>query len=336
MKNGWKCACGWAPVVAALGLSLAGCAGGGRATRPLAEEQVVTRKSATKEELLVSLENQMARFANLKAKASVQVSKQDILVPAGMTDNLRRLSGKEYNKTFPLADVNGILLLSRGLDGLKKVRFSGEVIGMQNQFMLLGRGNQFWVMIPSSASEPTTEPGSSGEKVAEDMVYVGTEDRRKVRPAEFFSLRPQDVAELLLFDEVYETRDGPMICYMETWPDFYVLNFLLPAWNEHIFSKIWFERGDMTVAIHQLFNGAGQVVAEARFKAYDNYKGRRSDLMVSVPLEMDVIWPGDFIVMRMSLSNVAVNVQDRDFVSSLFEPNFGEMKEVQVPAGTLP
>ena len=90
-------------------------------------------------------------------------------------------------------------------------------------------------------------------------------------------------------DEVYAARDGRLICYMETWPDYYVLNFLEKEWREHITSKIWIERGNLTVALHQLFDASGRIVAEARFRKFAKFAGSRSDLKIQMPIEMDIL-----------------------------------------------
>ena len=111
MRKGTQC--GYVAVLAISAFAMmTGCAGTKREARPLAEEKPAVRKFATREELLLRLEDEMARFANFRAKALVSLAKQDILVPEGITDNMRRLSGKDYNKRFLQADVNGALFVS--------------------------------------------------------------------------------------------------------------------------------------------------------------------------------------------------------------------------------
>jgi hypothetical protein len=324
-----KYAYGLATVLLAIVTVVSGCAGDKRAARPLAAQKPVVRQTASREELLLRIEDQMARFANLKAKVNIKLTKQDILVPLGMTDNVRRLKGEDYSKKFLEAEVNGLLLLSRPTAGVLKVRFSGEVIGPDAGFVLLGVDEDYWVMVPNPEAAD-----SENKDAPKNVVYTGIENRRLVRPEGYPAIRPQDVAELILYDEAYAARDGKLICYMETWPDYYVLNFLEQGWREHITSKIWIDRGHLSVALHQIFDGSGQVVAEARFRTFAGFAGRRSDLKVTVPLEMDLLWPKDEMKLQMSLSNVSVN--DVDLPSSAFEVNFGSAEIVQVPPGARP
>lgn len=296
-------------------------------TRPLLGQRLGEAKMATRQELLMKLEQDMGRLWTLMSNVNLEISKQDVLVPAALKDYPRMVAGKDYNKRFLTIDANSRMYISRAPDGTRKVRFSGSVVGPTASFMLLGLNDDFWVMLPN------TEERKAGEKGPENVVYIGSEDRGLLRPEEVFTIRPQDVVDLLLYDEVFHTQEETWISYMETWPDFYILNFIRPDWPEHIASRIWFERRSLTPAIHQLFDGAGNVIAEGRFGNFRAVKGKNSELEVQLPYEIDLLWPRDLIVMKLTLANVQINEQ---MDSKVFQPAFGDARRIEVPKGRDP
>jgi hypothetical protein len=112
----------------------------------------------------------------------------------------------------------------------------------------------------------------------------------------------------LLTAEAKSALNGQDICYVEKWADYYVKNFLRPDWPNHIYSKIWFERKRLTVAIHQLFDSSGELVAEARFGDYGRYPvSAGSKVKLDVPVRVDFLWPRDRILMRAAFDGIKLN-----------------------------
>ena len=108
--------------------------------------------------------------------------------------------------------------------------------------------------------------------------------------------------------EARPALNGQDICYVEKWPDYYVMNFLRPDWPNHIYSKIWIERQGLTVAIHQLFDSSGELVAEARFKNYgDTTRNPGSKVKMDMPTRVDFLWPRDRILMRATFDDIKLN-----------------------------
>jgi len=317
------------PILAILAsvLGLAGCVGHG--ARWVEPESGPKRREASRKELLGVLEQQMNRLATLSAKVNITIVKQDILLPASVTDDLLRVTGKPYHKRFLRGEVTGLLFLSRAPDGSRKIRFSGEVTGASAHFLLLGKNNDFWVVPPDAQDEKDKDK----KDASRGRVFVGTVDRRGIRPNDLFSVRPQDVEDMLLNDEVYSVLHGEMICFVETWPDYYVMNFIRPDWPENLYSRIWIERVNGTVAIHQLFDGSGNIVAEGRFRDYKEHFGKGSSLTADIPVRVDFLWPRDQLILQCELSNIKVNEQIR---SDVFEPKLTGYKEVRVPATAEP
>ena len=285
-------------------LLLTGCFAARGAT--FAPGPVVEPKVATRTELLVDLKARMSRLATLKAKAIMNVSRQDIHVPASAKDDLRRIADKPYRKKFWRNEVNGYIRLARDPRGSRNVSFSGDISGMNFSFRLLGRDSDFWMAWPNLERERGDENMPAG------YVYFGRADRTVSRPKEVWSMRPQDISDLLLFDEAFDAR---MICYMETWPNFYILTFLREDWPQHIYSKIWIGRSSLEPAVHQIYDGSGELVAEARFRAYRKFSASNSEVKSSLPTEITLLWPRDTLIMSMKLDGVVVNetIEDRWF-----------------------
>lgn len=297
---------GWVWLVCAAALL---CGGAGCATKAVIVRPEKELREASREDLLLIVEENMRRLETLQARADVRLVKQDVLVP---------VMGSSERKAFLRVQVDGLLFLQRSLSGgddTRNVYFHGAVMGGKG-FGLLGVGDKFWV---SMANPGAGEPGEPNGYVITGDVYVkrsGGDGRgrvvdgtRRTRPPGLISARPQDLLDLLLFDEVFELLAGSegMMCYRETWDDYYVLTFLRSDWREHIVSRIWIERKELRVAIHQIFDGNGEVLAEARFGQYQRHKVRGGELTVEVPRVVWLLWPRDYTVMEVNLLSLQVN-----------------------------
>jgi len=160
-------------------------------------------------------------------------------------------------------------------------------------------------------------------------VYVGKAPRNQLRPRETFTYRPQDLFGLFLYDETFA---ADMITYMETWEDYYILHFLRQDWGEHLYSKIWVRRDSLRVAIHQLFDVRGEIVAEARFAGYRMHPNPAGGDKVNLPTRMLFLWPHDKLVIEVALQHVKVNTL---IPAQRFEPVIPSdyrVKELRLPA----
>lgn len=295
MRLRLRVAAAWAVLPAVL--LLGGCAG--LAGREPAEQPKRPRPVASRAQLIAMLQENMNRLATLTAKADVQIINQNVLVPATTADALRRKVGrKRYRKAFERARVDGLLLLSREPKGDRYVRFSGQLPVGSATFSLLARNDKFWIALPNPDREAARTDGRRG------TVYIGTAPRDGIRPPKTFSYRPQDIGNLFLYDEVFAPE---LIAYLETWKDYYILNFLRQDWREHIYSKIWINRETGRVAIHQLFGPSGEIVAEGRFGAYRPCPSQAGKTEVDIPREVVFLWPRDNLVMKVDIEHVKVN-----------------------------
>jgi len=161
---------------------------------------------------------------------------------------------------------------------------------------MLAVGDSFWFKMP----KPDKKQGEYRSRL-----YFGRHDRNVPRPRQTFSMRPQDIMDLFVCREMLLSFkiEKAKETFLETWPDYYIIHVLrLDPDSDppvHIYSKIWIERSSLTVAIHQLYDASGEMVAEARFENYV----KRSDGAdaVYIPLKTRFIWPRDRVVIEVYL-----------------------------------
>jgi hypothetical protein len=291
-------------VMSALGLS--GC---GTFSPERVATQPMERREASRDQLLVMLDAQ-SKLLRLSATTRVSILEESSVIPATVVDALRKEHGKPYKKRFAEAEVNGSFFLSRDAEGRVNVCMSGEVKGINDVgFTLLGKQRSFWMLIPTSQEE-RDKAVSQGLSAPIGKVLYGAFDEDALRAKDRYSIRPQDFADLMLTPEAGAALNSQDICYVEKWPDYYVMNFLRPDWPNHIYSKVWFERQTLTVVIHQLFDSAGELAAEARFNSYGQYPlAQDSKIKMEIADHVDFLWPRDRILMRVQFGDIKLNGQ---------------------------
>ena len=301
--------------VSASALGLTGCK---TLTPERIEVQPVERRQANRDQLLAILEEQ-SKLLRLAATTRVSILEESAVVPATVMDAVRKDRNRPYQKKFAEAEVNGSFFLSRDSEGRQNVSMSGEVQGVNNVgFTLLGRDRSFWMLVPITEEE-RNKAINQGLSEPHGKVLYGTFAADALRPRDRYSVRPQDFADLLLVGEAQLALNGQDICYVEKWPDYYVMSFLRPDWPNHIYSKIWFERQGLTVTIHQLFDSSGELVAEARFKDYGRYPiAVGSKIKIDMPTRVDFLWPRDRILMRAAFDDIKLN---GDIPAKVFDKN---------------
>jgi len=314
-------------LVSASALGMTGCK---TITAERVETKTVERREANRDQLLAILDEQ-SKLLSLAATTQVRILQEGAVVPATVMDALRKERSKPYQKKFAEAEVNGSFFLSRDAEGHQMVSMSGEVQGVNDVgFTLLGRDRSFWMLIPTSQEE-RDKAISQGQAAPRGKVLYGTFDSAALRPRDRYSIRPQDFANLLLLAEAKPALNGQDICYVEKWQDYYVISFLRPDWPNHIYSKIWVERQTLTVAIHQLFDSSGELVAEARFQDYARYPAAKGGkVKLDVPTRVEFLWPRDRILMRASFGEIKLNgdIPAKVFDEKRFEGYPTELIEV--------
>jgi hypothetical protein len=285
-------------------VGLAGCAGPGGGSGPRAASKRPTYPEKTRGELLEVIHATFAQIANIKARARVQVAKKDQLIPASVLDAERMKRGEQYKKTFFSVDVNGYFIIDQNADGSNhNVKFGGTVVGQPATFLLLGAGDRYWVRMPNAGRDP------DDRNAPRNFVMKGALTRSGMRPKDNISLRPQDIPDLLFCSEAGDVMAGKpgLICYLETWPESYILTFIHKDRPESIYSRIWVRRKSLQVSVHQIFDPNGEIVAEARFGKYEPTQNPSGDRLVELPREVVFLWPRDYLVLACKMDMVKVN-----------------------------
>lgn len=277
-----------------------------------AEAPKPVRQEATRLQILRDLALTARSFQSMTAKATTTMIDQAQVVPMSMRDRSRRDNGEPYSKRFyEINDVNGILFMARGPENARNIRFQGDVTAVPNsEFVFIGRNNAFWLVVPNPRR------GEDQVDAARGTIYVGLSDRREPRPTDMLSARPQDIWELLVPDEAVAAIDDRVLAFMEVWPDYYILTFINPDWPSLIVSRVWIERENLTMFVHQLFDGSGEVVAEARFRNYRVLVSKEG-VGVKLPQLARILWPRDRKVLDISFDNAKVNVE---VAGKIFDP----------------
>ncbi len=281
-----------AAVVAMVSM-LAGC------PRPTVKpEEEVTYLSATREQLMEHLVSNTSNLETLSAKARVLLLVYSARMPKSLADQKRRSLGKPFRWVIGRREVTGSFLLERTAKRPRKVKFYASSPNTRISLYMLGLGHDFWLKVP----------GVESRKGTEEAWFRGVYHDHKYRPAGELSIRPQDLADLLLLDDLIPA-EGRM-AGMEQWPEYYVINVLREGWDELLFSRIWIDRSDLRVSHHQLFTTAGDMIAEARFRKYRWYSFTANDgtkKRVELPTRLLLIWPRETLRLIVHLSNVKVN-----------------------------
>ena len=290
----------WLRCAAVVGLAalLAGCENGEPKEPPVVERGPVIKMS--KEELTGRLQIVAKRTATLKGKCSVTAIDQNQIVPATAEDARRRKEGRPFKAIFNKRTLSGVFAMDR-FDPRQpqRVRFAAEAIGFGPVLQLLAVGPRFWVKVKNDDSRL----GSY-----RSILYQGIYDPNVPRSPKQFSMRPQDILDLMVCQELLVSAPFPKAVYLETWPDYYILHVLRVEenWPEALYSKIWLERRNGTLAIHQLFDVTGRMVAEARFTKYINLFTRTEEGKPRVPVpvahKVRFIWPMDKVIIEVEFA----------------------------------
>ena len=258
------------------------------------------RLSIAKEPLVGKLQIMAKRIATLKGKCRVTAIDQNQIVPATREDALRRKEGRPFKAIFNKRTLRGTFAMDR-FDPREpqRVRFSAEVANYGPVLQLLASGPPFWVKVKNE----DTRLGAY-----RSILYRGVYNPDAPRSPKQFSMRPQDILNLMVCQELLVSAPFQKAIYMETWPDYYILHVLRieEQWPESLYSKIWVERQNLTLAIHQLYDVAGKMVAEARFTKYINLFTRTAQGRPRVPVpvahKIRFVWPLDKVIIEVEFA----------------------------------
>lgn len=258
-------------------------------------------QSISKEEMIYRIVTDVQRIATLKGKCRVIAIDQNLVVPASAADARKRAEGRPFQAAFQRHNLSGVFVLDRRTPGVPpRMRLHAEVPGVTPVLEALALADAFWVKVPNP------ERGLEGYR---SVLFRGVHEREKPRSEMDLSMRPQDIADLMLSLELLPTAPFQKAYTLETWPEYYVLTVMridhegeLP-WATPIYSRIWVERHNLTVAMRQIFDVEGTMVAEARFTNYLSMPVRigeeRRPATVRIPRGIRFVWPQDRAILEL-------------------------------------
>jgi len=307
---------------AACAAFLAGC----KNAPPAKPAEAPLVQSVSREKLVVDLMTDIQRVVRLRGKARITAIDQNSIVPASPEDATRQQEGKPYNAVYNKRSLSGYVILDRSAPGVEpRLKFVAEVPAVQPVLQLLALDDKFWVKLPNSDR-------SLG--AYRSVLYIGEYERGASRVGSPFTMRPQDLADLFFCQELLPTAyyPDPKVYTFETWPDCYIINVLRvdtkadPAspWKAPIYSRIWVERQNLTVSVHQIYDSIGALVAEARFSDYVSIPGRvgedKRPVAVRVPHRIRMLWPQDRVIIDVAFDRGDLIVNGKPFEESTWRP----------------
>jgi len=277
-----------------------------------------------REKLIYNIVTDLQRILRVRGKARVTAIDQNSIVPATPEDAARQQEGKPYNAIYNKRSLSGYVLLDRSVPGVEpRLQFVAEVPAVQPVIQLLALDDKFWVKLPN----PDRSLGAY-----RSILYMGEYERGSSRAGSPFTMRPQDLADLFFCQELLSTSyyPNPKAFTLETWPECYIINVLrvipeagLP-WGAPLYSRIWVERQNLTVSVHQIYDNTGALVAEARFSDYVKILGRvgeeKTPASVQVPHRICMVWPQDRVIIDVAFDHGDLIVNGKPFEDTAWRP----------------
>ena len=258
-------------------------------------------QSIAKEEMVYRIVTDVQRIATLKGKCQVVAIDQSQVVPASAEDARLQARGQPFQAAFQRHTLSGVFVLDRSSPGVPpRMKFHAEVTGVMPVLEALAIADAFWVKVPNP---------NRGLEGMRSVLFRGRHKPGKPRSEQYFGMRPQDISDLLLSHELLPTADFHKAYTLETWPEYYILNVMridtegeLP-WATPLYSRIWVERHNLTIALRQIYDDEGRMVAEARFTNYVSMPVRigeeRRPGTVRVPHGIRFVWPQDSAILEL-------------------------------------
>ena len=273
----------------------------------------------TRLEVMDKIRENMNNLATLSANFRVLLTHMKETMPAPGKETLKARAGKVYKAIFRVTELNGFIALERPPIGVKRVRFSADFPMSDQGFSMWALGDDFWIAVPNPDAGPRQR-----------LIYKGALDRTVARPEAYFSLRPQDILDLMLYDELFPDPERDKgLEYMEVWPHSYIITVLRIARIGMIYSRIWVNRQTLQVSHHQIFDADGTILAEARFREYAEHPATTTK-KVMLPTQALLVWPREELAMEVTFSTVKVNQVPRPTIFT--PPSDRDATTVTIPA----
>ncbi len=246
-------------------LTGAGCGGAVKQTHKVPALEVRPLLEATAGELISRYNQQARAVRSLNARVEI-----------------RPETGSAYSGVIETYhEVNGFVLAQKPAS----IRMIGQApVVSSNVFDMVSDGETFRIFIPPKGK-----------------FIVGP--TRLVRPAKkpIENLRPQHLVDALFWPEI--APDEPMIFeeFNATPERYYILTLVRPGPPLEIARKIWFDRGDLSVARIETFAPGGRLEGDIRYGQWEPLGELR------YPREIELARPHDDYTLKLQITKLALN-----------------------------
>lgn len=250
----------------------------------LARRRVITRNGGARQTLKVT-----DRAALLEQVARNYESVRDLNATVDMTP---ALGSAEKSKITEYKDVRGYVLFRSPAD----IRIIGLFPVVRNKaFDMVSDANAFRLYIP-----------------AKNRFVTGRNEIIAPSPNRIENLRPQHFLEALLVRPPGPNEEAVLQNLTDEESAHYVLQLHSrgPDGQLRPSRSIWFERAGLTLSRQLVFDAAGNILSDARYRDWQTWDG------VSFPKQVEINRPRDEYAVVLSMVKLDINkgVTDRQFV----------------------
>jgi outer membrane lipoprotein-sorting protein len=253
-------------------------------TSCVARRRAITRDPGLRQGLLTA-----DRAALLDRVAHTYASVKDLNATVDMTP---ALGSAEKSKITEYKDVRGFVLFRQPAD----IRIIGLFPVVRNKaFDMVSDAEVFRLHIP-----------------ARNRFVTGRNEIIAPSANRIENLRPQHFLEALLVRPPGEDEEAVLQNLTDEETAHYILHLLTRAPDGKLrpSRSIWFERGGLTITRQLVFDAAGDILSDARYKDWRNWDG------VSFPRDVEINRPRDeyAVVLKVVKMDINQGLADNQFV----------------------
>jgi outer membrane lipoprotein-sorting protein len=288
-------------LAAALALPLSGCLF--RSHKVEVRMSTAALRTATKEEIVTSLNNEAAQIKTVNATVDISPS----------------VGGAKKGKVTEYTDIRGYILVRKPT----MLRMIGLFPVVRNRaFDMVSDGQTFRISIP---------PKNKFILGRNDVTYPSQQGLESLRPQAIFDallLRPVNPeTEIAFLESSTDMVLDPKSKKMVEEPN-YILNVIRKAVDGKDWSlarKIYINREDLQLSRQVVYDGNGGVATDARYENYVDYSG------ILFPSKIEISRPQEEYAIRLDVVKLKFNEDLRDDQFALSQPAGAQLVRLDVP-----
>jgi len=271
------------------------------ATSCVVRRRVITRQGGTHDQALLTADGPMlaARIAE-RYKAIQTLNATVDMVPA--------LGSVNKGKVTEYKDVRAYVLFRQPAD----IRIIGLYPVVRNKaFDMVSNGERFELYVP-----------------AKNRLIQGSNEIRVPAKNKLENLRPQHFQDALIVQPVDPAREEAVLENLTDEENAaYILHVLSrqPGGKLQLSRNVWFDRLNLHMVRQQIFDAAGDILTDARYREWDTYDG------VRFPKQIEINRPKDEYGVVMNLVKMDLNEPLTDEKFALEHPSGVQLQVLGQP-----